>query len=122
MHQCPHPIWQEIARTQKISRPLWRRLMESDNPQPMLDQVESDLEKAGANARMIRAFLLVAPLLDESEAISRYVEATGRTDLRNSLPEINSLNEAVILAAQEYRLIPSQTMQLKKLLQTFPTT
>lgn len=122
MHQCPQPIWQEIARTQQISRPLWKRVMSADDPQPMLTRLEADLEETGADARTIRAFLLVAPLLDESEAISRYVEASGRTDLRNSLPEINSPNEALILASQEYRLIPSQIQRLKKLLQTFPTT
>lgn len=122
MHQVPQPIWNEIAKTQKISRPLWSRLFRAKDPQPLLDDLEAKLEAAGCDARMIRAYLLVAPLLDESQAISRFLEKTGRTDLRNSMPELTSPNEAVMLASQEYRLTLSQTRKLRSLLSAFPTT
>jgi len=116
MHQCPTPIWNEIARTQKLRSPLWAGLFAATDLPTALQPLEATLEAQGADVRTIRAFLLVAPLLAENLAISRYVEQTGRTSLRNSLPEIVTVNEAMILASQEFSLKPSQQTALRKLL------
>lgn len=116
MHQCPTPIWNEIARTQKLRSPMWADLFAATDLPTALQPMEAKLEAQGADVRTIRAFLLVAPLLAESLAISRYVEQTGRTSLRNSLPEIVTVNEAMILASQEFSLKPSQQTALRKLL------
>ena len=62
------------------------------------------------------AFRLVAPLLQETQAISDYILLTQRLDLRSALPEVNSVNEAVMLASTEYRLTPSQQKKLTQLL------
>jgi hypothetical protein len=81
-----------------------------------LAKLESDLEVKGADAAVCRGYVLVAPLLRENVAISRFLEAQQSPDLRSCLPELTSINEAVALATQEYRLKPSQQTQLADLL------
>ena len=116
MYQAPTPIWNQIAKTQQMETPLWSGLfLETDLP-TALQPLERQLEAAGADARTIRAFLLVAPLLHENLAISRFVEQTGRTDLRSSMPELTTPNEATILASMEFSLKPSQQQVLLQLL------
>jgi hypothetical protein len=83
-----------------------------------LEPLETRLEQMGIDSRVTRAFLLVKPLLDENLAISRFVEQTGRIDLRSSLPEVQTVNEAIILASREFNLMPSQQVKLRGLLLT----
>ena len=116
MYQTPAPIWNEIAATQRLQTPRWAELFQATDLETALQPLESELEAAGADARVSRAYLLVAPLLQENEAISRWIERTGRTDLRSSLPEVTTPSEAVMLASEEFRLTPSQQQQLTRLL------
>lgn len=117
MYQAPTPVWNEIAASQPLSQP-WFNLFRMDFEEltKALEPIEKKLETQGVDSTVIRAYLLTAPLLVENEAVSSYIEMTGRQDLRNSLPELTSVNEAVILATQEYRLNPSQQARLTKLL------
>jgi hypothetical protein len=78
--------------------------------------VDKPLEQMGADNRVILAYRLVAPLLIENEAISAYLEESQQPTLRASLPEINSVNEAVMLASMEYEMTPSQQRKLTQLL------
>jgi hypothetical protein len=116
MYQTPQPLWNEIAKTQELKTPLWREMFKATNPQEALQPLEDQLQARGADARVIRAFLLVDPLLKENLAISRFIEATGRDSLRSGLPEILTVNEATTLASQEFRLKPSQQKMLQTLL------
>lgn len=122
MYQTPTPIWNEIAASQPLQTPLWARLFKATDLPTALEPVVADLEAAGADARTIRAYLLVAPLLQENLAISRWIEETGRTSLRNSMPELETENEAMILASQEFSLKPSQQTVLRRLLRGDWTT
>jgi hypothetical protein len=81
-----------------------------------LDHMGTTLEKQGADARVIRSYLLTAPLLVENEAISTYMEEENRFSLRSSMPELTTVSEAVLLASMEYRLTASQQEQLAMLL------
>lgn len=83
--------------------------------------VDKVAEDQGANNSTVLAYRLVAPLLQETVAISEYLEETERMDLRAALPEVNSVNEAVILASQEYRLSPSEQTKLRLLLERLLT-
>ena len=118
MYQVPMKVWNEIARSQPLSQP-WAtlfRLTPEELPAKLEELVDKPLEAAGADNRVVMAYRLVAPLLMETEAISSYLEETQQSMLRASLPELTSVNEAVILASTEYRLTPSQQSKLKQLL------
>lgn len=118
MYQVPMKVWNEIARSQPLSQP-WAtlfRLTPEELPAKLEELVDKPLEAAGADNRVMMAYRLVAPLLMETEAISSYLEETQQSMLRASLPELTSVNEAVILASTEYRLTPSQQSKLKQLL------
>lgn len=118
MYQTPMAVWNEIAKSQPLSQP-WATLfrLEPDQlPAKLAEMVDRPAEEAGADNETVLAFRLVAPLLVETEAISSYLEETRQSILRASLPEINSVNEAVMLASMEYRLTPSQQKMLTKLL------
>lgn len=118
MYQVPTSIWNEIAQTQPIKHQPWARLfpLSSDKLLPELAKLEQKLERGVADARVVRAYLLTAPLLTETVAISRYLEASGSNSLRSSLPELTSISEAVDLATAEFRLNPKQQAQLRQLL------
>lgn len=117
MYQTPQPIWNEIAKTQPLKTKRWAALFKATDLPPAVEPLYRELEAAGADDRTCRAYLLVAPLLHENLAISRYVESTGRDSLRSSMMELTTVNEATILASQEFSLKPSQQAKLRKLLQ-----
>lgn len=118
MYQVPTAIWNEIAQSQPIKHQPWARLFQlpSDKLLPELAKIEQKLELDGADARVVRAYLLTAPLLTETVAISRYLEASGSISLRSSLPELTTIREAVDLATQEFRLSRPQQVKLLDLL------
>ena len=118
MYQVPMSVWNAIAKSQPLSQP-WAtlfRLTPETLPAILAELVDKPLEAAGADNRVAMAYRLVAPLLMETEAISSYLEETQQSMLRASLPELTSVNEAVILASMEYPLTPSQQSKLSQLL------
>ena len=117
MYQAPTSVWNEIAASQPLSQP-WANLFRMDLEQltRALGKIEKDLESKGVDARTIRAYLLTAPLLVENEAVSSFIQDMNRPELRASMPEICSVNEAMMLASAEYRLSQSQQARLSKLL------
>lgn len=124
MYQVPMSVWNAIARSQPLGQP-WAtlfRLTPEELPTQLEMLVDRPLEAAGADNRVVMAYRLVAPLLMETEAISSYLQETQQSMLRASLPELNSVNEAVILASMEYPLTPSQQSKLKQLLKQAMTS
>lgn len=119
MHQVPTVVWNEIAKSQPLSEP-WAtlfRMKDEELEQGIETLVDKPAEAAGADNRTVLAYRLTAPLLVENEAISSFLQETRQISLRTSLPELNSVNEAVILASMEYRLTRSQQAKLKHLLE-----
>ena len=118
MYQAPTPVWNEIAASQPLSQP-WATLFRMDDdqmPQGITKYLDSPAEAMGADNQTVLAYRLTAPLLMETEAISAYIVETQNEMLRSSLPELNSVNEAVELATMEYRLNQSQQEKLRQLL------
>ena len=118
MYQAPTPVWNEIAASQPLSQP-WATLFRMDDdqmPQGVTKYLDNPAEAMGADNQTVLAYRLTAPLLMESEAISAYIVETQNEMLRSSLPELNSVNEAVELATMEYRLNQSQQEKLRQLL------
>lgn len=112
------PIWNEIAACGL--RTTWaRERFTLEDGELILQAYEKEarkLEKQGIPNQVITAYLDLKPLLLERAAIAKYKEtSSGWAD--NALPEVNSVNEAVILASQDRPLNRSQQQQLTKLLQ-----
>ena len=124
MYQVPMSVWNQIATSQALSQPWFRlfRMTPEELPQGLETLVDKPAEKMGADDQTVLAYRLVAPLLIENEAISSFAVEMNRPDLRAAMPELISVNEAVILASQEYRLKPSQQAKLRDLLQAAMTT
>ena len=118
MQQVPMPIWNQIAQSQPLSQP-WAtlfRLTPEELPSALIKMVDQPAEAMGADNKTVLAYRLVAPLLQENEAISQHLLEVNQPSLRQSLPELTSVNQAVILASLEYRLNPSQQAKLTQLL------
>lgn len=111
--------WNEIAqRAKKLSTPWGRDYFHLDNMEiaEAMDKEVARLEKQGLDSKVVSGFLLVAPLVAEADAIREY--ARKNPVIRRILPEVTSLEEAVILASKEYRLTPQQQRDLLALLQS----
>lgn len=119
VYQTPVPIWNEIVESQQLLHREMERLFSMDQEElfKALEDEDKKLEARGLDSTTIVAYHLTAPLLLENEAISRYIQQTNQQFLRASLPELTTVNEAIYLATQEYRLTPSQTKKLRTLLE-----
>lgn len=118
MYQVPAAIWNKIAASQKLASPSFQRLMKMNDEQILqaLDEQAKVLEARGVPDSVIVAYQMLAPLLAENEAISRYINKTGDTSLREALPEILNANEAVVIASQDRPLSKSEQQTLLSML------
>lgn len=112
------PIWNEIAKTQQL-RTEWGKKAFALDQAGMVDLVEKEyleLKKQGIPVETCKAFLDLKPLLLENVAISRHIQQTDNPSLRQALPEVTTINEAVILASRDQPLTTFQQRQLSELL------
>lgn len=118
MYQVPARIWNEIAASEELVNPSFERLMKMNDEQILqaLDEQAKVLEARGVPDRVIVAYQMLAPLLAENEAISRYINRTGNTSLREALPEILNAEEAVVIATQDRPLSKSEQKTLLDML------
>ena len=109
-------IWNEIVDLGNLKTSWAQRAfrMDEDELIELEDREYEELEDRDVDPEVIRAFLDVRHLLTERAAIASYVKK--HPELRGALPEVNSVNEAVLLAAGDWPLSQSQTSQLKELL------
>lgn len=116
-------VWNEIAQTQTLRSDWARRVfpMRSDAMLEEMNREGAALTATGLPNPVVLAYQTVAPLLLETEAISRYIAATGRWDLRNALTEVNTIGEALMVAGADIQpdsLTPPEEEQLRQLLRT----
>ncbi|MBP2641197.1 MAG: hypothetical protein H6Q66_2148 [Firmicutes bacterium] len=111
-------IWNRIAIEEPMLTPWGKRTFSLDNMElaEEMDRKAKELEQRVENRRVVSGFLLVAPLVAEEKAIRKYAEE--HPSIRMLLPEVTSLEEAAILATQEYRLTEDQQKDLLTLLKT----
>lgn len=112
------PIWNAIAKGQALSKP-WSILfnMTPDEVQNGLAElVDAPIRAAGADEQTVLAYRMVAPLLIENSAISAFIAPLQDQSLRNALPEITGVGDALMFASLQYQLTPPQQAKLKKLL------
>src|SRR5690606_18379127 len=103
MYQVPARVWNEIAASEELVNPSFERLMKMNDEQILqaLDEQAKVLEARGVPDSVIVAYQRMAPLLAENEAISRYINRTGNTSLRDALPEIRSEEHTSELQSRE---------------------
>lgn len=70
--------------------------------------------------KVILAYQTFGPLLDENEAISEYIMMAECPSLDSCLPEVVSVDEAVLVADAEYRLADDEQAELARLLSAEP--
>jgi hypothetical protein len=118
MYSVPAPILNAIARTQSL-RSEWARQVFSLDAEGVLSALSDqarELETQDVPNKVILAYQTMGPLLIENIAISEYVMATERLELRSCLPEIVSVQEAILVADAEYRLTDAEKDRLAEML------
>jgi hypothetical protein len=120
MYSVAAPIWNQIAKTQELQTKWAKKMFQLDDETmtEALNQQGDQLTAQGVSDPVALALLTVGPLLWENVAISQYLVSSNRMDLRTALPEVCSINEAVILASMDRPLTPFQQKQLAKLLES----
>lgn len=121
MQQVAAKIWNEIAPTAR--HPEWRLLFSLKRTElpSALDRIAARIREQGiVDPLVILAYLQLAPLLQERQAVQAWV--AKHPNYRSALPELISTNEALMMAISEHRLKVSQTRELRKLLDGPPPT
>ncbi|MBJ6751349.1 hypothetical protein [Geomonas anaerohicana] len=111
-------VWNEIARTQ-ILQTDWAKEAFCLDQQGINDFHSRECERLQAqhlDLDVILAYLDLRPLLIENVAITNFVLMVGDLDLRQALPEVVTVDEAVILGSADRCLSQSQAKQLRDLL------
>ncbi len=111
------PIWNEIAKTQKL-KTEWARKTFALDAMAMAELENSEYQEAkkAADPWVAASFSDMKPLLLENRAISKFTQA--QPQYRLALPEVVSVSEAVMLASMERPLSKMQQKQLSELLQS----
>jgi hypothetical protein len=111
-------IWNDLVASQHLRSHDWTRLMKMDDSTltRTLDKIGTALGNRGVPDQVALAYLVVAPLLAENAAISRYIEMKSNPSLRAVLPELTTVEEAISLASMEYSLTVADQRKLRKLL------
>ncbi len=110
-------LWNEIAREQTLATQFGRDLFHLGQGElfKALDEREQALVTETRSGSVIAAFITLAPLLWECEAIAGYC---ADHDLNlGSLPNVVSVDEALMVADLDYRLSPAEQRDLKGLLE-----
>ena len=122
MMQVPLETWNRVAQEQTL-RTAWARRTFPLPPTKLEEALglqEQELAKReGGSLMLAAAFLRVAPLLWEAEAISRFLG--DHPDLADALlPTLESPNEAVAVASRDFPLSATQQRILSSWLRTAP--
>ncbi len=118
MYNIDQQIANEIARSEKLKSPIMREIFSATEAtaEKLENKLRKEIAKETGSDLDGRAAIIVLPLLLESEAITSYLNKTGR-NLRHMLPEINDPKEGLFIAMNE---LPNLTPEnLKSLMGVF---
>ena len=123
MHGIPEELRQSLAEGMKHPQIKALFSMSNDELNTAMDsQANLLVEKSEVTPRVALAYLVVAPLMVENEAISRFVVDSDNSSLRAILPEVTDAEEALMLATREYQLTEQELKQLYRLLKPLDPT
>ena len=122
MYQLPATIWNRIAEEQTLKTAWATRLFPL--PQTELDAAleaeTAKLQTAGTELSVISAFLTLAPLLWELEAVQAFAE--DHPQYAAGLTEVQTVTEALAVAEMDRPMGKTEATQLRQLLsQSNPT-
>jgi len=118
MLQIDSRVWNQIAPLARD--PVWQRRMAMQH-EPLVAELEAmadRLRAQGVPSIVVLAYQQAAPLLQERPAIQSFLKTNPQ--FREALPEVLSVNEAILLMVNEHHLTVSQTRVLRKLLAETP--
>lgn len=121
MHQAAARYWNEIAATQPLKTEWAQQMFPLPQEQlnAALDREEQRLTRETNDPQLASVYLKIMPLLWENEAISKFLNANP--SLTIAMPPLQSLSEALMVAAKDSSLTNAQMAKLKKLLSVQPT-
>jgi len=117
MNSIPAIMWNQLQKSQTLE-PLWVNKLAQLNEEALDNAIITKQAQLNLSVsrQASRAYLLTAPLLLNSQMISRFISKHSLTEWRSMLPEIISVAEAIHLANREMRLRVSEMEELKQLL------
>lgn len=118
MFFLPLKMRQEIAALPEMEDPMLKEmlLLEPEDLQASLDRMGRQLKARGMSPLVILAYQTLGPAMRENRAVLAYRAQTGSSEVANAIPDLASVDEAVNLAVQEWRLNPREQAQLRQLL------
>jgi hypothetical protein len=118
MYAVPANLLNEIARTETLRFQWSSRLfsLNQQQKQEALDHQAELLEKRGTPAKVARLYQEIGPLLAENEAISRFSMKKGDSQIRQVLPEIATLQQALEVAEMQQPMTGNERLRLSRLL------
>lgn len=119
MQQIATRVWNEIGETVPLKTDWAKQMfpLPPDEMEKALAREEKALSRKD-RPMVVSAYLMVMPLLWEREAIAQF--KVEHPEMLDALPDVESVQEAVILASQEFPLDERQQKRLAKLLQAPP--
>ncbi len=129
MHQVAANVWNQIGSTVPLATG-WAQQMFPLPPQDLEKALQVEETRIATEAAAMEpkaeqpdyltagAYLLVMPLLWEHEAISQFL--TEHPEMQRALPTVETVQDAVDLASEEFVLDSTQRQKLGALLQQEP--
>lgn len=120
MYQVDAAIWNRIA-DEEVLESDWAQQMfplPSEELDRALEKESARLRKAGHSSGVVVSYLTMLPLLLEREAIARF--KSRNQGLEAALPNVESVEEAVLVAAKDRVLNANQKAELSRLLSRPP--
>jgi len=120
MHQVAAEHWNQLAESQTLATgwaqeifPLPGEMMDK-----ALDRESTKLHAKVKDWTLVAAVIKVGPLLWEHAAISKFLQT--QPNLGSAMPPLETINEAVEMASQDFRLSSIQRKKLAQLLKQPP--
>lgn len=118
MYQLPQEIWNQIAHENELKTEWAKKMfnLTAEEIYPELDREGEILERKGYSDKAIISFQTGMPLM-ETEAITNFIVTHNQPELRQPLPEVNSIRDCLKIMTMEYNLEPGQAKEFCELIE-----
>ena len=115
MFQIPPILRRALLETGKIQNPRVKAILTEEDLTKAAEMTDKlAFQAVKDNPNLAAAWALVAPLLKENPAVSQVL--MKHPEAAQVMPEILTVDEAVLIAQQEYWLSESESNQLSQVL------